>query len=180
MVNDGLVGHAADLGEGGDGAVEGFGGEVADGESFVGGEAGGAEGFVGGVEKLFWRGVEEQVGRSVGRQVRRERSDQSRVDGERRLAVDLLIDNRAEEGFKGRLLVRQADGEGADFGDEFGELGVGGGESGYGFGGVVGELAGWGGAGHGEKCAIAGEILNAEGAKEATLRGGMEDVITLL
>ena len=35
--------HAADAGEGGDGAVEGFGGEVAEGEGLVGGEAGGAE-----------------------------------------------------------------------------------------------------------------------------------------
>jgi len=70
MVDDGLIGHATDAGEGGDGAVEGFGGEIADGEGLVGREASGAERLVWCVKKLFWRGVEEQVGRSVWWQMR--------------------------------------------------------------------------------------------------------------
>ncbi len=53
MVDDLLVGQAADLGERGDGAVDGFGGEVAEGERFVVREAGGAELFVGGFEEVF-------------------------------------------------------------------------------------------------------------------------------
>ena len=70
VVDDGFVGHAANLGEGGDGAIEGFGGEVADSEGLVGGKTGGAEGLLGGVEKLFRAGMKEQVGWCVGRQVR--------------------------------------------------------------------------------------------------------------
>jgi hypothetical protein len=57
VFDDGFVGHAADAGEGGDGAVEGFGGEVAEGEGLVGGEAGGAELLVGAVEDLLGEGV---------------------------------------------------------------------------------------------------------------------------
>jgi len=53
VLDDGLVGHAADAGQRGDGAVEGFGGEVAQGERLVGGEAGGAELGVGAVEDLL-------------------------------------------------------------------------------------------------------------------------------
>ena len=75
------------------------------------------------------------------------------MDGKRRIAVNLLIDDRAEQSLKGGLLLWQADSEGAGFGDEFGQFGVGGGESGYGFNGVVGKFAGWAGARrHGDEC----------------------------
>ena len=59
VLDDVGVRHAADAGEGGDGAVEGFGGEVADGEGLVVGEAGGAELLVGGVEEVLGGGVVE-------------------------------------------------------------------------------------------------------------------------
>ena len=49
MFDDGFVGHALDLLESGDGAVDGFGGEIAEGERLVFREAGGAELFVGAV-----------------------------------------------------------------------------------------------------------------------------------
>ncbi len=61
VVDDVGVGHAADAGERGDGAVEGFGGEVAEGEGLVVGEAGGAELLVGAVEELLRGGVVGEV-----------------------------------------------------------------------------------------------------------------------
>jgi len=77
------------------------------------------------------------------------------MNGQRCVAVNLLIDDRAEQSLKGGLLLWQADSEGAGFGDEFGQFGVGGGESGHGFDGVVGELAGWTGARTGHSGMIA-------------------------
>ena len=53
VFDDGFVGHAADAGEGGNGAVEGLGGEVAEGEGLVVGEAGGAKLLVGAVEQVL-------------------------------------------------------------------------------------------------------------------------------
>jgi len=84
--------------------------------------------------------------------------------------VDLLIDDCAQEGFKGGLLVWQAYVEGTDFGDEFGELWVGGGEGGHGFGGVVGELAGLAGAGCGHGRMIRLVARKPEGMGAMTLR----------
>src|SRR5207248_7277839 len=57
VFDDGFVGHAADLDESGDGAVDSFGGEVAEGEHLVFGEAGGAELLVGAVEEMLRRGM---------------------------------------------------------------------------------------------------------------------------
>lgn len=63
--HNGLVRHAADAGEGGDGAVEGFGGEVTEGEGLVVGEAGGAHLLVGAVEELLRGGVDAEAGDGV-------------------------------------------------------------------------------------------------------------------
>jgi len=53
MLDDGFVGHTTDASEGGDGSVEGFGGEVAEGEGLVVGEAGCAKLLVGAVEEML-------------------------------------------------------------------------------------------------------------------------------
>jgi hypothetical protein len=141
--NDGFVGHATDLGERGDGAVEGFGGEVAEGECLVVGEAGGAELVVGGVEDLLGIRVDARAG-DFG-----EGCEQAGVDGGGCFAVELLVDDRLQESFEGRLLRRDSEGERAGFGDELREFGIGGGERGDGGGGVVGKLAGAAGFGAG-------------------------------
>ena len=135
VVDDGGVGHAADGGEGGNGSVECFCGEVAEGEGFVVGEAGGAELVVGTVEDLLGRGVEERGVGVVRGDVRVEGADEAVVDGGRRFAVELLVDDGLCEGFEGGLLGAETDGEGAGFFDEAGEFGVGGGEEGGGVGG---------------------------------------------
>ena len=137
VVNDGLVIHATNAGEGGDGAVEGFGGEVAEGEGLVGGEAGGAEFLGGGVEDLFWSGVD---GRKGGNGL--EAGDQAGMNRGGGFAVELLIDDGLGEGFEGGLLPGEAGGEGAGQGNKLGELRVGGGQRGYGLGWVVGKLGG--------------------------------------
>ena len=53
VLDDSFVGHTANAGESGDGAVDGFGGKVAEGEHLILGEAGGAELLVGAVEKVL-------------------------------------------------------------------------------------------------------------------------------
>jgi len=95
------------------------------------------------------------------------------VDSGSGFAVELLVDDGLDERLEGGLLGGEAYVKGAGFGDEFCEFGVGGGERGRGFGGVVGELAGWAGAGarHGEKCATAGETLNARSVGRRNLAG---------
>ena len=99
------VGHAADAGERGDGAVDGFGGEVADGEGLVVREAGLAELFVGCGDEVFGGGVRGEVqaggvgvlaGNGFG-----EAGEDSRVDGGGGFAVELLIDDGLEERFEG-------------------------------------------------------------------------------
>jgi hypothetical protein len=137
VVDDGCVVHAADLCQGGNSTVEGFGGEVAEGEGFVGGEAGGAEFGGGGVEDLLGGGV---VGGEGGHGL--ESGDETGVDGGGGLAVKLLVDDGFGEGFEGGLLRGEAHGEGAGAGDEPGESGVGGGEMGEGGGAVVGKFGG--------------------------------------
>jgi len=74
------------------------------------------------------------------------------MDSSRSLAVELLVDDGLGEGLKRALFGRNAHGEGADAGDEFGEFGVGDGERGQGCGGVVRRSLGAAGvwAGHGE------------------------------
>jgi hypothetical protein len=136
VVDDGFIGHAADAGQGGYGAVEGFGGEVAEGEGLVGGEAGGAELGRGDVEDLLGGGVDRgERGHGL------EAGDEAGVDGGGGFAVELLVDDGFGEGFKGGLLRGEAQGEGANASDEPGEPGVGGGERGDGLGWIVGELA---------------------------------------
>jgi hypothetical protein len=124
--DDVVVAHAADALQGGDGPVEGFGGEVAEGEEFVAGEAGGAELFVGRVEQGLGRGVE-----SAG-----DLKDAAE-DGGGGAAVELLVDDGFEERFKGGVGGFEAEGEGAGAADEFAELGVRGGEGADGGGRVV-------------------------------------------
>jgi len=64
VVDDVVVGHLADGRQRGDGAVDGLGGEVAEGEHLVLREAGCAELLVGAVEQLLRGGVRRQ--RAVG------------------------------------------------------------------------------------------------------------------
>jgi len=136
VVDDFVIGHAANAGQGRDGGVEGFGGEVAEGEGFVGGEAGGAEFGGGDFEDLCGSWVD---GRERGHGL--EAGDEAGVDGGSGFAVELLVDDGLGEGFKWGLVGGEAEGEGAGAGDEFGEFGVGGGEGGGGYGWIVRELA---------------------------------------
>jgi hypothetical protein len=122
VFDDGFVGHATDAREGGYGAIEGFGGEVAEGEGFVVGEAGGAELLVGAVEKVLSGGVDADAGDRV------EALEQAAVDGCGGLAVELLIDDAFDKGFKWGLRAGHAEGEGSGALDELTEFGVGGGE----------------------------------------------------
>ncbi len=152
------VGHAADAGEGGDGAVEGFGGEVADGEGLVVGQAGGAELLVGGVEEMLGGGVGEPFGEVVGVVGGAEGAEELAVNGGGGFAVELLIDDGLEQGFKGRGGGCELHGEGAGALDEAGEFGVGGGEGGEcGFGGVGRFARALDGAWHGESVCERGE-----------------------
>jgi hypothetical protein len=141
VVDDGCVGHAADAGEGGDGTVEGFGGEVAQGERFVVGEAGGAELLVWGIEEMLGRGMGAEA--VLAFEVSRwgEGFDQAAVDGRRGFAVELLVDDGFDEGLEGRLRAGDAQGEGAGALDEAAEFGIGGGERAAGQRGVIARWA---------------------------------------
>ena len=158
VVDDFVIGHAANAGQGRDGGVEGFGGEVAEGEGLVGGEAGGAEFAGGDFEDLFGSGVD---GRKRGHGL--EAGDEAGVDGGGGLAVELLVDDGFGEGFEGRLVGRETEGDGTGGGDEPGELGVGGGERGCGLDRIVGELGGAAcGAGHEEMISACTFVFEGE------------------
>jgi hypothetical protein len=139
VLDDGFVGHAADLGEGGDGAVDGFGGEVAEGEHLVFGEAGGAELLVGAVEEMLRGGMGSGACGFEGH-YGREGFEETAMDGGGGFAVELLVDDGFDEGFEGGLGAGYAQGEGAGALDELAEFGVGGGEIRNGFRGII---AGW-------------------------------------
>ena len=111
--DDFFVGQTTDGGEGGDGAVDGFGGEVAEGFGFGGGETAGAEAVVGGFEQVFGCGVEFAEG-----------GEQAFEDGGGSFAVELLIDDGLEQGLEGGVLALEFEGEGADAVDELAEFGV--------------------------------------------------------
>jgi hypothetical protein len=130
VLDDGFVGHATDTGEGGYGAVEGFGGQVAEGEGLVVGEAGGTELFVGAIEKVL--GGEVFVG---GGGV--EAFEQAAVNGCCCFAVKLLIDDAFNERFEGGLGAGDAELEGTGVPDEFAQFRVGCGEFAQGLRGVV-------------------------------------------
>ena len=132
--DDGFVGHAANAGEGGDGAVEGFGGEVAEGEGLVVREAGGAELLVGAVEEVLCGEVLCGAG---GCSDGIEAFEQASVDGGCGFAVELLIDDALYECFEGGLGAGEPEGEGACTLDEAREFGIGGGEFAEGERGVV-------------------------------------------
>lgn len=92
MFDDGFVGHTADVFKVGDGAVDGFGGEIAEGEHLVFGEAGGAE--------LFVRAVEYVLGGRMGsgacgfeRQYRGEGFEETAMNRGGGFAMELLIDD---------------------------------------------------------------------------------------
>ena len=89
VLDDVGVGHFADGGVGGDGAVEGAGGEVAECLDFVAGDAGGAEGLVGGVEEELRGGVAAEVLADAA------------MDGGGGFAVQLLVKDGLEQGFEG-------------------------------------------------------------------------------
>jgi len=131
VLDDVVVGHATDTGEGGDGSVEGFGGEIAEGEGFIAGEAGGAELLVGAVEEVLGGGVGADSADGC------EGLDEAAVDGGGGFAVELLVDDGLGEGFKGRLGTGEFEGEGASPLDEAAEFGIGSGERVEGGFGVV-------------------------------------------
>ncbi len=136
VLDDLVVREAADLGEGGDGAVDGFCGEVAEGEAFVVREAGGAELFVGGFEEVYGGGMLAEAGD------RSEAFDEAGVDGGGGFAVKLLVEDGADERLEGRLGLGEAEVEGSGAGDEATEFGVGGRERPDGLVGVVRRAAG--------------------------------------
>ena len=100
MFDDGFVGHATDVFEIGDGAVDGLGGEIAEGEHLVFGEAGGAELFVGAFEELLRGGVGSGA---CGFECHggREGFNHAAVDGGGGFAVELLVDDGFDKCFKG-------------------------------------------------------------------------------
>ncbi len=110
MLDDGFVGHAADLDEGGDSAVDGFGGEVAESEHLVFGEAGGAELFVRAVEEML-RGGMGPGACSFECQHGGEGFQETAMDRGGGFAVELLVDDAFDQGFKGRLGAGYAHGE---------------------------------------------------------------------
>jgi hypothetical protein len=129
-----FIGHATDLGEGGDCAVEGFGGEVAEGKGLVVGDASGAELLVGAVEEVL--GGEVLV---AGDGI--EALEEATVNGGCGFAVELLVDDGFDEGFEGGLGAGEAHGEGTGALNEAAELGIGSGELCDGSVGVVGWTA---------------------------------------
>ncbi len=106
------VGHFANGGVRGHGAVEGAGGQVAQRLDLVAGDAGGAQGLVGRVEQKLRRGIAAKI------------LAHAAVDGGRGLAVQLLVEDRLEQRLEGRGRGIEAQGEGAGAIDERGELGV--------------------------------------------------------
>ncbi len=108
-----LVGKTANPGEGGHGAVDGFGSEVAEGFGFGGGEATGAKHVVGSLEQVLGRRVEFA-----------ERGEQALEDSGRGFAVKLLVDDGFEQRFERRVLALELHREGHAL-DEVAELRVG-------------------------------------------------------
>ncbi len=131
VLDDLVIGHATNTGEGGDGAVEGFGGKVAEGKGFIAGETGGAELFVGAVKEVLGGGVGAEAGDGL------EGVEEAAVDGGGGLAVELLVDDGLGEGLEGGLGAGEPEGEGAGALNEAAQFGVGGGERGEGGGDVV-------------------------------------------
>jgi len=123
VFDDVFVGHAADTNECGDGSVDGFGGEVTEGEHLVFGEAGGAELLVGGVEDV----LRAEVPRAVGGV---EAFDQALMNRRGGFAVELLVDDGFDEGLEGGLRAGEPKSEGAGSLDELREFKIGGGEVG--------------------------------------------------
>lgn len=136
-LDDFRVGHAADGDEGGNGAVEGLRGEIAEGFGLGGGEAAGAEHVVGRLKQVFRSGMELA-----------ERGEQAFENGRGRLAVELLINDGFEQRLKGRVLAFELQGEGSGALDEVAEFRVGGGEVAAGLLSVVADGAS--SVGHGE------------------------------
>jgi hypothetical protein len=115
--DDFCIGHAADGGESGNGAVEGLCGEVAEGFGLACGKAASAEHVVRSLEQEFGRGVKFA-----------ERGKQALEYGSGGFAVELLINDGLEQRFEGGVLTFEFQREGADALDEVAEFGIGGGE----------------------------------------------------
>jgi hypothetical protein len=158
VFDDGFVGHATDAGEGGDGAVDGFGGEVAEGEGFVVGEAGGAELLVGAVEEVMGIGVIADTADGM------EAFEQAAVDGGGGFAVELLVDDGFDERFKGRLCACDSHGEGTSAFDEPAELWIGGRKIQTGFRRII--------AGRSQRLERARHILTVSQERRNVLRAG--------
>ena len=109
--DDFVVGQPTDLGEGGDGAVDGFGSEVAQGEGLGAGEAGAAQDVVGDSDELF--GLRVQIAEGF---------DEAAQDGGGCFAMKLLIDDGLEQGFEGRVLAFEFQRKRAGAVDQHGQL----------------------------------------------------------
>ena len=131
MFDDGFVGHATDAGEGGDGAVGGFGGEIAEGEHFVFRETSGAELLIGAIEQVLGRRVVADAADVV------EALEHPAVNGGCGFAVELLVDDALDEGFERRLCACNSHRERAGAFDESPKFRIGGGEFATGESGVV-------------------------------------------
>lgn len=164
MFDDGFVGHAADVFEIGDGAVDGLCGEIAEGEHLVFGEAGSAELLVGAVEEVLRAGmVWFSVGGDAADVV--EAFDHAAMDGGGGFAVELLIDDGFDERFEWGLRAGYAEFEGACAFDEFAESGIGGGEFATGESEVIARRA-W-------IIAVMRHVLTvSQGAEECLANGG--------
>lgn len=100
VLDDVFIGHTADAGEGGDGAVEGLGGEVSQGERFVVGEPGRAELLVGAVDEVLRVGM-EALAAGIEAAEGMEAFDEAAMDGGGGFAVELLIDDAFDERLEG-------------------------------------------------------------------------------
>ena len=102
MLDDLGVGHAPDARQRGHCAVEGPGGEVADGERLIVREAGLAELLVRRVKQVLRGGVRCGMHEIAGQPRLSEAAKQFGVDRGGGFAVQLLVDDGFEQSFKGR------------------------------------------------------------------------------
>ena len=143
------------------GAVEGLGGEVFQRLGLVAGDAGGAENFIGCVEKRLGRRIAAVV------------LAHAAMDGGRRLAVQLLVEDRLEQRFEGRRQGIEAQGEGARAVDERAQLGIAGAKVGESLVGIERKLAAAAVVEHGMESTTSDQDPRWRGS-DGTLRSGLE------
>lgn len=122
VFDDVLVGHAADPRQRRYGSIHGLGGQIAQGQHFIVREAGGAKLLVGAIEQVLRGGMNSDSADVV------EALQHTFVDRRRGLAMKLLIDDRFDERFEGRLRTGEAQRKGAGSSDQAAQLWIGCGE----------------------------------------------------